>query len=312
MRGFKLGNNQSANQICEFTDERIFNFRSLPEFPNHEEALNLLKKLASHVKPIMQKHNWKVGTLEEFFPAEKNLLGLNINHGELFYRLTHNKCGPHDAAFYKLLDELNDEYDELLLTGHAGSGFYTDGVKLGTGVSHNITPAMAKQRALEAAERRKRIQSIMTNGGVRLGGDILESYSSMRELSAFAAERRRSDMIWCGSEESNGVNHAGPSRSSPHQNAKPRPVRIPENKLPGASTSSHQWSCPKCTFDNRPLALQCEVCSFERSGEWDSGHSPSQPIVIDNSANSRWRCPMCLYENDADVVMCIGCDYLMY
>ncbi|CAG8827085.1 15169_t:CDS:2, partial [Gigaspora rosea] len=55
-------------------DERIFNFRSLERYPNHAEALELLKKLASHVKPIMQKHNWKVGALEEFFPEDKRLL----------------------------------------------------------------------------------------------------------------------------------------------------------------------------------------------------------------------------------------------
>ncbi|CAG8465158.1 12906_t:CDS:2, partial [Acaulospora colombiana] len=180
--------------------------------------------------------------------------------------------------FYKLLDQLNNEYDELLLGGHAGDGFYTNGIRLGSGVTHNVTPEMAKQRALEAAERRKRMQRIMTNGGVRLGGDGLVNYVPMRELAAMAAERRISDMVWCGSEERNGANHAGPSRSSSQPSQKPqRPVRIPDNKLPGV----RQWSCPRCTFDNRPSVLQCEMCSFRPS---DTPGTSSQPIVIDDSA----------------------------
>jgi hypothetical protein len=46
------------------------------------EALSTLQKIASLVKPIMRQRSWRVGTLCEFYPAERNLLGLNINQGQ--------------------------------------------------------------------------------------------------------------------------------------------------------------------------------------------------------------------------------------
>jgi hypothetical protein len=50
--------------------------------PRESEALLILQKIASLVKPIMRQRDWKVGTLSEFYPAQKNLLGLNINAGQ--------------------------------------------------------------------------------------------------------------------------------------------------------------------------------------------------------------------------------------
>ena len=50
--------------------------------PRESEALLILQKIASLVKPIMRQRDWKIGTLSEFYPAQKNLLGLNINAGQ--------------------------------------------------------------------------------------------------------------------------------------------------------------------------------------------------------------------------------------
>jgi hypothetical protein len=44
--------------------------------PNSEEALDLLKKLVSQVKPIITRRNWHVRYLCEFFPKNPNLLGI--------------------------------------------------------------------------------------------------------------------------------------------------------------------------------------------------------------------------------------------
>lgn len=46
------------------------------------EALLILRKVASLIKPIMRQRSWRVGTLCEFYPHERNLLGLNINRGQ--------------------------------------------------------------------------------------------------------------------------------------------------------------------------------------------------------------------------------------
>jgi hypothetical protein len=42
----------------------------------------MLRRVASLVKPIMKNRGMRVSSLAEFFPAEKNLLGINVNRGE--------------------------------------------------------------------------------------------------------------------------------------------------------------------------------------------------------------------------------------
>jgi len=64
-------------------------------------------------------------------------------------------------------------------------------------VSHDLPPHLARVKAVEAAERRRRIGSIMSSGG-RLGGKNTAGMSP-RELAAQAAERRAKDKIACGS-----------------------------------------------------------------------------------------------------------------
>ena len=57
------------------TDSWVRSYEHLQNFPRADEALNLLKRLASLVKPIMRKHAWMLPTLAEFFPDQTNLLG---------------------------------------------------------------------------------------------------------------------------------------------------------------------------------------------------------------------------------------------
>ena len=173
----------------------------------------------------------------------------------------------------------------------------------------------------------------MTNGGRRLGGGGGERYGlPLRELAAVAAERRKRDNFWCGN-NINGTSSVvkkptvGSTTTRPifderippnkipglsNVNAKPSPIRIPAEKLPG--TKNSPWTCPLCTFINRPMALQCDVCLGERPHENGASSSLSQPVIIvdddDLSAIFCWSCPGCSLKNAPDVVMCLGCDYL--
>ena len=98
-------------------------------------------------------------------------------------QLTHNVHGPHDDKFYKFLSSLEDEYDILKRSGYAGEGFHAPGRRLGVGVSHNVPAHLARQQAIEAAEKRRAVQSVMA-GGRRLGGRLPTSGMSPRELAA--------------------------------------------------------------------------------------------------------------------------------
>lgn len=62
-------------------DPLVFEYQHEKHRPREAEALLTLRRVASLVKPIMRRRDWKVGTLCEFYPRERNLLGLNINAG---------------------------------------------------------------------------------------------------------------------------------------------------------------------------------------------------------------------------------------
>lgn len=76
-----------------------------------DAALLMLRKASSVVKPIMQKHGWRVKVLAEFLPPEQNLLGLNINKGykiciRLRYHHSHDLFLPFEDVVDTLLHEL--------------------------------------------------------------------------------------------------------------------------------------------------------------------------------------------------------------
>lgn len=63
-------------------DPLVFEYQHDRHRSREAEALLVLRKVASLVKPIMRQRNWKVGTLSEFYPQQRNLLGLNVNAGQ--------------------------------------------------------------------------------------------------------------------------------------------------------------------------------------------------------------------------------------
>jgi len=198
-------------------------FTHLKDRPKADEALPLLQRIASLVKPIMRKHGWVLPSLAEFFPESPNLVGLNVNGGQqillrlrpawapstfydedsivhtMLHELTHNVHGPHDEQFYKFLSGLEEEYDALKKSGYAGEGFFSKGHRVGQSVSRNLPPHVARSKGLEAAEKRRKVSLLMGGGGHRLGGNVIGvSNKTPRELAAEAAERRVRDDKACG------------------------------------------------------------------------------------------------------------------
>ncbi|KAK8858439.1 hypothetical protein IAR55_002666 [Kwoniella newhampshirensis] len=202
----------------------IGRFEHLPKRPRSEEARPLLEKIASQVKPIMSKRGWKVGTLAEFLPANPALLGNNMNAGQrinlrlrppgaestfydyeqlvlvMLHELTHIEHGPHDAKFYKLLAELEEEFYELKRRGYSGEGFHGTGHHL-QGIK--VNEYEGKVRGLAAAEKRLATARVIGKGGVLGGGN--RDGRSMKEIIAEAAERRIRDDKACKTEDSGDV-----------------------------------------------------------------------------------------------------------
>jgi WLM domain len=118
------------------------------------------------------RRQWSVKLLKEFYPADKSLLGLNVNRGQCIsvrlrnihdersflqwedilgtfvHELTHIQEGSHSAAFYRLMDQLIDEVEKDMIqsqnlgvapgfipfsgTGHRLGG--STGYRLGGGI----------------------------------------------------------------------------------------------------------------------------------------------------------------------------------
>lgn len=58
-------------------DALVLSYTHLKNFPRQDDALHMLQRIASLVKPIMRARRWKVSELSEFYPDQHNLLGNN-------------------------------------------------------------------------------------------------------------------------------------------------------------------------------------------------------------------------------------------
>ncbi|KAJ3205290.1 Map microtubule affinity-regulating kinase [Dinochytrium kinnereticum] len=298
---------------------------------NEHEALSTLKRVASLVKPLMKKRSWTLPILREFFPPNPNLLGLNVNRGQeirlrlrhatdasrflefedvlgtMLHELTHNAIGPHNAAFYKYLEELNLELDELRNKGWCGEGFDAPGVRVGMGVSRDVPESERKKVALQAAEKRAAVSKLMIpTGGRRLGGGRtdIEKRASPAAMAAIAAERRLRDGVWCGSsDDADGE----------------VPFKRKRDKSPFRDGVKRLWVCLACTLENLDQNARCEACETPQPlkvvGSNNSGKDLGKPESqsaepLRNSKREKlpWSCTDCGWTlNEASTLSCDAC-----
>lgn len=209
--------------MAELPHPHIKKIAVLQKKPGKEDALKLLKDIAHSVSLLMRENGFKVTTLVEFYPKDRSLLGMNVNHGQkimlrlrdpldefrflpwesligtMLHELTHNVFGPHDQRFYSKLDELSARQwciDQLGLKDH----FQGSGARLGATPRGNL--ATQRQR-----KQQNRVGKNPTGGkGTRLGtllGDDDVLRSTIRrmkpsQLAAMAAKQRNElDKKWC-------------------------------------------------------------------------------------------------------------------
>ncbi|OAA37688.1 zinc ion binding protein [Metarhizium rileyi] len=184
------------------------------------DALFILKRIASQVKPSMRARGWTVGQLAEFYPSKETLLGRNINRGEtiflrlrsvedrnqflpyedvldaMLHELAHMVHVSHDQMFQALWDQLRDECQGLMMKGYTGEGFLEQGRRLG-GAS---MPHQEAHHAAREAEKRRTSASLGMEPGQRLGGRSPWPGQDIRHIMASAAESRNAVLEGYGSE----------------------------------------------------------------------------------------------------------------
>jgi len=219
-RGGPSDHQRTSSLKLSETEALISSYEHLSSQSNSAEALLILRKIGSLVKPIMRKRGWRVGVLSEFLPTDKNLLGLNCNRGQriclrlrypndptlfmpfedcvdtMLHELSHIIHGPHDAKFNALWDELRDEHETLMIKGFTGQGFLSKGIRLGGG---RIPPPSELHRLARrnVEEARKRDDGQVL--GNRLGGKRLMVGQDPRETIVAAIERRNTINKGCAS-----------------------------------------------------------------------------------------------------------------
>ncbi|BFZ53649.1 hypothetical protein PYCC9005_000678 [Savitreella phatthalungensis] len=175
----------------------IARLEHLSSFPCAAAGLRLLEDVCRAVSPIIRSFNLHVHRLREFYPHQSNLLGTNLNRGQvislrlrsphhrseflafddivstLLHELAHNHVSPHDARFYSRLDDLSLAY-ALLPPRHAAPA--------------RPRPTLAWARAAAIAGAR----------GTGPGGQVLGGRGGTTVTAGEAAARRRFDNTWCG------------------------------------------------------------------------------------------------------------------
>lgn len=144
--------------------------------------------------------------------------------GTLLHELCHNRHGAHSVDFYKLLDEITAECEQLMAQKITGDG---KGGQIGGAFGGRSSGALGGTRsgkapsradAARAAEARARAQKIMTKGGQKLGcagaggrgaaGPSETKPADARAAAAAAAQKRCSDNAWCPAERCARLLHA--------------------------------------------------------------------------------------------------------
>ncbi|OAA73853.1 wlm [Cordyceps fumosorosea ARSEF 2679] len=202
-------------------DQQVWSYVHLARLPRADDALQMLRRVASAVKPIMRNHQWRVGELAEFYPNNANLLGLNVNRGQqiclrlryandqtlflgldmvidtMLHELCHNVHGPHNADFHALWEALRDEHLRLTLSGYSGASFLSRGRRLGGGAPAGVS-VYERGRVMSNGVVAVAGRRLGGGGGGAAGRPAALTPEMRRAAAAEAAERRKRALEGCG------------------------------------------------------------------------------------------------------------------
>lgn len=240
--------------------------------------------------------------------------------GTMCHELAHCVVGPHNAQFYKVMQEIEDQYALFLVRGVV---LDRQGFPVASDDAHRLGGRRRvedRRRALwEATEKRRGLSSSSSNGDYVLGGG--EKLRDPKEAARLAAERRLRDSQFClpcdeviellgesdeeddvkisvasifGGDRKKRAKYAG-INSDPNQVidlTEDEPGQaVMQPRLPSILPTPNrmQWACVCCTLINQPAALICEACKAppnSSSGSSDSSAASQGTASLAAAAKS--------------------------
>uniref|UniRef100_K3WLY5 WLM domain-containing protein n=1 Tax=Globisporangium ultimum (strain ATCC 200006 / CBS 805.95 / DAOM BR144) TaxID=431595 RepID=K3WLY5_GLOUD len=92
--------------------------RALVRRPRRDDAQKLLEQIAAHVLPILTQRCFRVRRLQEFFPTNPHLLGMNVNKGvKIYIRLRPANAPGTFFPFEALLETMLHELTHMVRVG---------------------------------------------------------------------------------------------------------------------------------------------------------------------------------------------------
>ncbi|RKF64742.1 putative dna damage response protein wss1 [Erysiphe neolycopersici] len=322
-------------------DILISRYAHLDKLPREKEAIFMLKKIASLVKPIMRARLWRVGTLTEFYPEQHNLLGLNYGQGNkiclrlryagdqnqflpienvtdtMLHELCHIVHGPHDEKFHALWDQLRAELEGLIRKGYTGEGFLSEGHKLGgRKMGPGFNPRDVARRAAAAAEQR---QMKARNSCQRFNNMAMPVISDMRNFVLDAFQRRGTILNGCGRMINNAreieilttqATRNGFTSKAEEDEANERAISQALWELVQEDLSKKGGNSVVASHRRQQHSRNTvDIMHPARINSWGPSRIPSTNYN-DNWQNSfvEWSCPTCTLQNPVNFLACGACN----
>eukprot|EP01041_Mallomonas_annulata_P007975 gene7975-16324_t len=332
---------------------KVWEVVELKKMSKKDEARSLLDRICLEVGPLLKRKKWKVHLVKEFFPKDPSLQGLNVNRGKsimlrlrpsynsnellpyedvmgtMIHELTHMQISPHDASFYKLMDELADEISNDIMNISKNGGripqepFSGKSHRIGGKFGRNVPDTGDHRRNAMANAASRRL--MLDSHGRKLGTDMATSLHSvngnngncpkkpltreeLRDHIARAAERRLRDNVWCPMERI-----PAHSKNQQHQHQQEQELSSITVKTASISAiaissskakvnpddhiqkdSSDIWICQLCSTPNTSTSTICSFCEA------------SHPDL------DLWICEICTLMNDVQLCECNVCGNSKY
>ncbi|GMY09775.1 ubiquitin and wlm domain-containing metalloprotease [Fagus crenata] len=260
---------QGPYMFCDF---RTLEIPGVELNPPASEALKIMHMLAADpgIVAIMNKHRWRVGIMTEMAPigyvgiSPKCILGLNKNHGEeislrlrtddlkgfrkyesikktLLHELAHMVYSEHDANFYALDKQLNQEAASLDWTrsrSHTLSGvqysenyddsFVGDSSNIAQKLGGNTSDQLASARASSVAAAYRRLAYASENS---LGGSVVDEepdsddsvFNTHEEAGSMYSIKEENLDIWSPNQAEKKTNYEPDPDDGNHYKLEPDP-----------------------------------------------------------------------------------------